>query len=67
MKTTFRQIQLPGRVRLEFAEQGERGGLPFIALQRVNDSWRSFEPVLPYLPPDLPATRCTGKNRSASH
>lgn len=67
MKTTLRQIQLLGRVRLEFTEQGERGGLPFIALQGVDDSWRSFEPVLPYLPPDLPAARCTGKNRSASH
>ena len=47
MKTTLGQIHLPGRVRLEFTEQGERGGLPFIALQGVNDSWRSFEPVLP--------------------
>lgn len=53
MKTTLRQIQLPGRLRLEFAEQGERGGLPVIALHGVTDSWRSFEPVLPHLPPDL--------------
>lgn len=67
MKPPLRQIHLPGRVRLEFIEQRERGGLPVIALHGVHDSWRLFEPVLPYLPPDLPATRCTGKNRSASH
>lgn len=53
MKTTVRQIQLPGRVRLELAEQGERGGLPVIALHGVTDSWRSFEPLLPHLPLDL--------------
>jgi pimeloyl-ACP methyl ester carboxylesterase len=53
MKPTLRQIQLPGRVQLEFAEQGERSGTPVILLHGVTDSWRSFEPVLPHLPPDL--------------
>jgi pimeloyl-ACP methyl ester carboxylesterase len=53
MKPTLRQIQLPGRVRLEFVEQGRRSGMPVIALHGVTDSWRSFEPVLPHLPPDL--------------
>ncbi|HMM86390.1 alpha/beta hydrolase [Azohydromonas sp.] len=41
MKTTVRQIQLPGRLRLEFAEQGRRGDdLPVIALHGVTDSCR---------------------------
>jgi pimeloyl-ACP methyl ester carboxylesterase len=53
MKATLRQIQLPGRVRLELAEQGDLAGTPVIALHGVTDSWRSFEPVLPYLPPEL--------------
>jgi pimeloyl-ACP methyl ester carboxylesterase len=53
MKPTLRQIQLPGRVRLDVAEQGERTGTPVIALHGVTDSWRSFEPVLPHLPSDL--------------
>ena len=42
-------------------------GLPAIALHGTTNSWRPFEPVLPYLPPDVPATRCTGKNRSSLH
>lgn len=53
MKPTLRQIRLPGRVRLEFAEQGSRSGTPVIALHGVTDSWHSFEPVLPHLPSGL--------------
>jgi pimeloyl-ACP methyl ester carboxylesterase len=53
MKPTLRQIQLPGRVRLEFAEQGARSATPVIALHGVTDSWHSFEPVLPWLPAEL--------------
>jgi len=50
MRTTPTQIQLPGRVRLEYVEQGRRSGTPVIALHGVTDSWRSFEPVLAHLP-----------------
>jgi non-heme chloroperoxidase len=53
MNRTLRQIELPGRVRLEVAEQGDRSGIPVIALHGVTDSWRSFEPVLPHLPSAL--------------
>lgn len=53
MRPTLRQIQLPGRVRLEFAEQGHHDGTPVVALHGVTDSWRSFEPVLPHLSSDL--------------
>jgi pimeloyl-ACP methyl ester carboxylesterase len=53
MKFTARTLKLHGRVQLEFVEQGDRNGLPVIALHGVTDSWRSFEPVLPHLPPDL--------------
>lgn len=53
MKPAVRQIELPGRVRLEFAEQGDCSGTPVIALHGVTDSWHSFAPVLPHLPADL--------------
>lgn len=53
MNTLLRHIQLPGRVRLEVAQQGSRSGLPVIALHGSTDSWRSFEPLLPHLEPDL--------------
>jgi pimeloyl-ACP methyl ester carboxylesterase len=66
MKITLRQIQLPGRVRVEFAEQGERGGMPVIALHGVTDSWRSFEPVLPHLPPDLHVLALTQRGHGGS-
>ena len=44
---TLRQIQLPGRLRLAFAEQGRGSGTTAIALHGVTDLWRSFEPLLP--------------------
>jgi pimeloyl-ACP methyl ester carboxylesterase len=53
MKYVLRRVSLPGGLRLEFAEQGARAGLPVIALHGVTDSWRSFAPVMPHLPPDL--------------
>jgi pimeloyl-ACP methyl ester carboxylesterase len=35
---------------LECAERGEPGGVPVLCLHGITDSWRSFEPVLPWLP-----------------
>ena len=66
MKPTLRQIQLPGRVRLEFAEQGDRSGVPVIALHGVTDSWRSFEPVLPHLPSELHVMALTQRGHGDS-
>jgi len=66
MKTTLRQIQLPGRLQLEFAEQGERTGTPVVALHGVTDSWRSFEPVLPHLPSDLHVLALTQRGHGGS-
>ena len=45
-----RTLALPGRVRLEYFEQGDPAGLPVVFLHGVTDSWRSFETVLPHLP-----------------
>lgn len=66
MQPTLRQIQLPGRVRLEFAEQGSRSGTPVIALHGVTDSWRSFEPVLPHLGADLRVMALTQRGHGDS-
>ena len=48
-------IHLPGRVRLEYAEQGNADGVPVILLHGITDSWHSFESVLPNLPPSIHA------------
>lgn len=60
------QIQLPGRVRLEYVEQGIRSAIPVIALHGVTDSWRSFEPVLPHLPSDLHVLALTQRGHGGS-
>lgn len=66
MSPTLHQIQLPGGVRLEYAAQGHRSGLPVIALHGVTDSWRSFAPVLPYLPSDLSVLALTQRGHGNS-
>ena len=46
---TLKTIALDNGIVLEYAEQGHQNGLPVILLHGFTDSWRSFEPVLPYL------------------
>lgn len=48
-------INLPGRVRLEYAEQGNSDGVPVIFLHGITDSWHSFESVLANLPSSIHA------------
>ena len=51
-------VSLPTGVRLEYVEQGQANAAnraPVIFLHGVTDSWRSFERVLPLLPPDIHA------------
>jgi non-heme chloroperoxidase len=48
-------IRLPNRLAFPYVEQGTPGGVPLILLHGYTDSWRSFEPMLPYLPPSLHA------------
>jgi non-heme chloroperoxidase len=55
MKTDVKSVELPGGLMLSYAEQGDRPGIPVVLLHGVTDSWRSFEPVLPYLPVSLHA------------
>lgn len=66
MNPTLGHVQLPGRVRLTFAEQGDRSGMPVIALHGVTDSWRSFDPVLPHLPSGLRVMALTQRGHGDS-
>lgn len=54
-KPVIRTVQLPDRVRLEYAEQGDPSGVPVVLLHGITDSWRSFERVLPHLPGSIHA------------
>lgn len=48
-------IELPGRVELQYVEQGDSSGVPVLLLHGITDSWRSFERVLPLLPESVHA------------
>jgi non-heme chloroperoxidase len=48
MKINF--VELPTGVTLPYVEQGDPDGVPVVLPHGVTDSWRSFEPALPYLP-----------------
>ena len=53
MARMAKAVALPGGVTLPYVEQGDPSGTPVLFLHGITDSWRSFEPVLPYLPPSL--------------
>src|SRR5215210_1321605 len=55
MPITLDAVELPNGVRLPYAEQGSSDGIPVVMLHGITDSWRSFEPVLPYLPASVHA------------
>ena len=59
MVPVVKSVQLPGRVRLEYVEQGDPAGIPVVMLHGVTDSWHSFEPVLPHLPESIRAFAVT--------
>ena len=48
-------VPLSTGVRIEYVEHGRADGVPVIFLHGVTDSWRSFERVLPLLPPNIHA------------
>lgn len=51
MTYSLKTVTLPTQVTLPYVEQGDPTGVPVLLLHGVTDSWRSFEPVLPHLPP----------------
>lgn len=44
------RLRLRDGLQLEYAEQGARGGPTLLLLHGITDSWRSFAPVMPWLP-----------------
>jgi hypothetical protein len=50
---TERHVDLPTGRRLNYVERGDRDGTPVVLVHGHGDSWRSFERVVPYLPPSL--------------
>lgn len=48
MQSTLRHVRLPNGLNIEFAEQGRRDGPSLLLLHGITDTWRSFEPVLPW-------------------
>jgi pimeloyl-ACP methyl ester carboxylesterase len=55
----IRSLTLPNGVMLPYVERGNASGVPVIFLHGVTDSWRSFEPMLPYLPATVRAFALT--------
>lgn len=46
-------VKLPTGVQLNYVEQGQEFGEPVIFLHGFTDSWRSYEIILPFLPPSI--------------
>jgi non-heme chloroperoxidase len=46
-----KSARLPNGLRLPYVKQGEESGVPVVLLHAYADSWRSFERLLPHLPP----------------
>jgi non-heme chloroperoxidase len=45
-----KSVGLASQVRISYAEKGALDGVPALLLHGLGDSWRSYEPVLQYLP-----------------
>jgi pimeloyl-ACP methyl ester carboxylesterase len=63
---TLRHVRLPGGPTIEYAEQGPRDGPAMLMLHGITDTWRSFEPVLPWLPPDWHVVSMTQRGHGGS-
>jgi non-heme chloroperoxidase len=59
MSIKVKQSELPHGVTLQYAEQGEKSGIPILFLHGLSDSWHSFERVLPNLPESFHAFALT--------
>jgi non-heme chloroperoxidase len=55
----IKSVQLSTGVKLPYVEQGDESGVPVVLLHGFLDSWRSFEGLLPHLPPSLHAFAVT--------
>lgn len=65
-QTTLRHVRLPNDLIIECVERGRRGGPTLLLLHGITDTWRSFEPVLPWLPPDWHVVSMTQRGHGGS-
>ena len=63
---TVRSIELPGRVKLPYVEQGDPSSVPVVLLHAIADSWRSFELVLSHLPESIHALAPTQRGHGGA-
>jgi len=66
MSPTVRHVLLPSGLTIECAEQGRRDGLSVLMLHGITDTWRSFEPLLPWLPHDWHVVSMTQRGHGGS-
>jgi pimeloyl-ACP methyl ester carboxylesterase len=61
-------VELSNGVTLRCAEHGNASGIPLLLLPGLGDSWRSFNPVLEYLPDSIHAIAVTQRGHGdATH
>lgn len=59
-------VRLSNQVQLHYVAQGDPAGTPVVLLHGYTDSWRSYERVLPYLPPTMRAFALTQRGHGDS-
>jgi non-heme chloroperoxidase len=59
-------VTLPDGTRLEYEERGDPQGIPVLLLHGVTDSRRSWDPVLPHLPPSIRAVALSQRGHGDS-
>lgn len=66
MRWPVLSLELANGITLQYVEQGDAHGVPVLLLHGITDSWRSFEPVLPHLPPWMRAVGLTQRGHGDS-
>jgi pimeloyl-ACP methyl ester carboxylesterase len=66
MAYVVKSVELSGRLRLSYVEQGDPSGVPTVLLHGVSDSWHSFELMLPHLPASIHAFGLTQRGHGDS-
>ena len=63
---TVARVTLATGVTLEYVERGDPKGTPVVFLHGYTDSWRSFETLLPHLPPSVRAVAISQRGQGGS-
>jgi non-heme chloroperoxidase len=59
MAREIKSAQLSNGLKLLYVEQGDQSGVPVVFVHALAESWRSFERLLPHLPPSIHAFAVT--------